>query len=68
MGPRIQNIETLTSHGNMKGRETALTILEAGLQATDPYNNTRKLLHLENGKLIIGNKEFKPSGDHQSGG
>lgn len=67
MEPRIQNMEVLTSHGNMKGREAALTILEAGLQAADPYNNTRKLIHLENRKLIIGNKEFEPSGDPKSG-
>ena len=67
MEPRIQNVEMLTSHGNMKGREAVLTILEAGLQATDPYNNTRQLIHLENNKLIIGNKKFEPSGDPQSG-
>ena len=51
-------METLLSTGNVPGRKAMLEILEAGLEASDPYNNTRKLIRLENGKLIVGNKEF----------
>jgi glycerate-2-kinase len=42
-------------------------ILEAGLQASDPYPNTLKLIRIENGKLIVGNKEFEPIGSPRSG-
>jgi glycerate 2-kinase len=59
---RIQNIEALTAHGNVKGRQAVLAILEAGLQAADPYNNTRRLLRLEGGRLHIGRQEFQPRG------
>lgn len=60
MDLRIQNIEDLTSHGNIPGRKAALEILEAGLEASDPYNNVRELVRIGDGKLIIGNKSFEP--------
>lgn len=58
MEMRIENRETLASHGNRQGREAMLDILEAGLEAADPYHNTRKLIRLEDGKLVIGGKDF----------
>ena len=64
---RIQNMESLASHGNIAGRKAMVEILEAGLQASDPYRNTKKLLHLENNKLIVGGKEFEPTGSPKSG-
>lgn len=64
---RIQNKETLLAAGNVAGREAMLQILESGLQAADPYSNTLKLIRIENGKLIVGNKEFEPSGNPRSG-
>jgi len=64
---RIKNTESLVSHGNVWGRKAMLEILETGLQATDPYNNTRKLIRLEGNKLIVGVKEFEPEGDPHSG-
>jgi glycerate-2-kinase len=67
MEPRIQNMDVLTSHGNIEGRKAALAILEAGLQASDPYSNTRKLLHLEGNRLTISGKEFEPRNDPRSG-
>ena len=67
MEPRIQNAETLLSTGNVRGRKAMLEILEAGLQASDPYNNTRKLIRLENGNLIVGGKEFEPVGSPKTG-
>ncbi len=54
----IKNRETLVSHGNIAGRIAALDILEAGLKAPDPYENTKKIIRLEKDKLIIGNPEF----------
>ncbi len=67
MRSRIQNVQNLLSTGNIPGRRAVLQILEAGLQAADPYANTRKLLRVEKGKLIVGRKEFEPTGDPRSG-
>ena len=67
MRTRIQNMEVLLSTGNLPGRKAMLQILEAGLQASDPYANTRKLIRVENGELIVGNKEFEPIGSPRSG-
>ena len=67
MEPRIQNMDTLLSTGNVRGRKAMLDILEAGLQASDPYGNTRKLIRLEGNRLVIGNKDFEPAGDPRTG-
>jgi len=64
---RIQNVETLVSHGNVAGRKVIVEILEAGLEAADPYNNTRRLIRLERGKLIVGNRDFEPKGTPKTG-
>jgi glycerate 2-kinase len=50
----ISNAEELTSHGDREHRARALDILEAGLSAADPYVNTRKLIRLEDGRLLVG--------------
>ena len=65
--PRIQNTETLLSTGNIRGRRAVLEILEAGLQASDPYGNTRELVRIENGRLVVGNKDFEPLGSPRTG-
>jgi glycerate-2-kinase len=67
MESRIKNTESLVSHGNVPGRKAMLEILEAGLQATDPYHNTRRLIRLEGSKLTVGVKEFEPGGNPHSG-
>ena len=54
----IKNKASLISHGNRAGRSVVLDIIEAGLAAPDPYNNTRKLLQLENEKLIVGHPDY----------
>jgi len=54
----IKNLDALTSHGNVDGRKTLLTILEAGLKASDPYENTTKLVRVQGGKLIVGHRDF----------
>jgi glycerate-2-kinase len=60
-------MKTLTSHGNMRGREATLAILEAGLQAGDPYNNTRRLIRLEKGRLLVGASEFESRNSPKTG-
>lgn len=44
-----------------------MQILEAGLQAANPYHNARKLFRLEGGKLLVGNKDFEPAGSPRTG-
>ena len=63
---RILNSEELTSHGNIEGRKAVLEILEVGLQAADPYNNTFAAMRLEDNKLIIGGADFITEGDPQT--
>ena len=67
MDLRIQNIGSLVSHGNISGRRAVLEILEAGLEGSDPYDNTRALIRLEGNNLIVGNREYEPSGAPVSG-
>jgi len=57
---RILNGERLTSHGNARGRQAVLEILEAGLQAADAYDAVRKLVRVEGDRLIIGYAPFEP--------
>ncbi len=64
---RIRNAEDLTSHGNTAGRRAMVAILEAGLQAADPYQNTRELIRIENGMLVIGGRRFEPAGSPHTG-
>ena len=52
----IKNRAALLSHGNIDGRRCVLDILEAGIAAADPYENTRKLLKLEGSILSVGNE------------
>jgi len=67
METRIQNMETLLSSGNLPGRKAMVQILEAGLQAANPYHNARKLIRVEDGKLIVGYKDFEPTGSPRTG-
>jgi glycerate 2-kinase len=64
---RILNAEALTSHGNVAGRQALIEILEAGLRASDPYHSTRKLIHVEGNRLIVGGADFEPPGSPRSG-
>ncbi len=64
---RILNHDALTSHGNIDGRKAMVAILEAGLQAADPYNAIIRLVRREGDRLIIGCKEYEPAGDPRSG-
>ncbi len=50
----IKNRDEIASHGDSRGRGIVADILEAGLAAVDPYPNTRRLVRIEDGKLMIG--------------
>ena len=57
---RILNAGVLTSHGNVAGRMAVVEILEAGLQACDPYYTTKRMLRIEGNRLIVGNSDYEP--------
>jgi len=63
----ITNLKQLSSHGNKEGRAPVLEILEAGLQASDPYDNLMKMMFIEHGNLIIDPNivELDPSEKHE---
>ena len=67
METRILNKDTLLSTGNVPGRRTVLEILETGLQASDPYGSTLRLIRKEKDRLIVGNRDFEPAGTPKSG-
>jgi glycerate 2-kinase len=58
---RIQNMDSLLDQGDRHGRIHALEILEAGLQAADPFENTQNMLRVEQGRLLVGKPEFEPT-------
>ncbi len=64
---RILNQHALKAHGNVAGRTALVEILEAGLQAADPYHNARRLIRRQGNRLVIGCRDFEPAGDPQSG-
>jgi glycerate 2-kinase len=64
---RILNAETLTAHGNLRGRRDVVEILGAGLQAADPYTNTKKLVRIKGNRLIVGGADYEPRGSPITG-
>ena len=54
----IKNSTQLRSHGNVEGRKTLLTIMEASLLAADPYRNVQKMVRIEDDQLLIGHNAF----------
>lgn len=58
----IINWDTLLSHGNAAGRRAVLEIIEAGLQAADPYDKVLQLVRIEGDKLLVGEDAFVPQG------
>lgn len=64
---RIKNLPMLISHGNRNAKSALLQIMEAGLNASDPYANTLKLIRREKNTLYVGNKAFEADGDPNSG-
>ena len=64
---RIKNKETLTSHGNINGRKIVTELLDAGLDSIDPYYRVKKLIHVENGKIILDTEGFEMKDDPHAG-
>lgn len=64
---RILNSEQLLRYKNQRGRENMLKILEAGLEAADPYYSTKELFRVEGNTLYIGNLDYEARNDPDSG-
>ena len=54
----IKNRASLLAHGNIKGRQIVLDIIESGIAAADPYQSAKYLLRLDRNRLIIGHPDF----------
>ncbi|MBW2148221.1 MAG: glycerate kinase [Deltaproteobacteria bacterium] len=50
----INNSELLLSHGDRKLREIALHLINAALEASNPYQATKKVVHLSGDNLRVG--------------
>ena len=55
---RIKNKAALTCHGNIEGRRVVTELLDAGLDALDPYYRVKALVRVENGKIILSTEGF----------
>lgn len=64
---RILNQEMLTDHGNREGRRIVAELLDAGMSALDPYVRVKKLVRVEDGKIILDDRGFEMKGDPHAG-
>ena len=64
---RITNLEALTNHGNIEGRKILADIMDYGLTAVDPYENTKELVKREGKILTFDGIDFEAKGDPKSG-
>ena len=64
---RILNRDMLTSHGNIPGRRIVTDLLDAGLDALDPYARVKQLVHVENGRIELNTRGFEMRGDPHAG-
>lgn len=64
---RIKNIETLTSAGNIDGRKIVADLLDAGLDALDPYLRVKQLVEVRADGIYLHADGFTMRGDPQSG-
>lgn len=57
----------LTSHGNIEGRRIVTELLDAGLDSIDPYYRVKKLIRVENGRIILDTVGFEMKDDPHAG-
>ncbi len=54
----VRNFEELCTHGQRATRRAALEIAESAIRRAIPYAETKKLIHLSNGYLHIGDRSI----------
>lgn len=64
---RIKNKTALTAHGNRTGRRIVTELLDAGLDSIDPYYRVKKLVRVEEGKIVLDTTGFEMKGDPHAG-
>ncbi len=64
---RILNKEQLVSHGNEEGRGIVCELLDAGLDALDPYYRVKELVKVIDNKLVLDDRGFEMREDPHSG-
>ena len=64
---RILNKEALTSHGNIPGRRVVAELLDAGLDAIDPYYRIKRFVRLEENKIILDDRGYEMKDDPHAG-
>ena len=64
---RILNKAMLTGHGNREGRRIVTELLDAGLDALDPYFRVKKLIQVKDNRIILDNRDFEMRNDPHSG-
>ena len=64
---RIKNTTSLTSHGNIDGREIVTQLLDVGLDSIDPYFRVKEFIKVENNRIVVNNDGFEMKGDPHSG-
>lgn len=64
---RIKNKQALTDHGNAEGRRIVAELLDAGLDAIDPYYRIKQFVRLEDNKIILDDRGFEMKGDPHAG-
>lgn len=64
---RIQNKEQLTNHGNKEGRRIVTELLDAGLDALDPYVRVKQFVKITDGKIVLDDRDFEMMGDPNAG-
>ena len=64
---RVLNKAMLTSHGNIEGRKIVAELLDAGLDALDPYYRVKALIRVEDNKIFLDSEGFEMRGDPHAG-
>lgn len=64
---RIKNKEMLTDHGNREGRKIVAELLDAGLDALDPYVRVKKFVKIIEHKIVLDDRGFEMKGDPHAG-
>lgn len=64
---RIKNKKMITEHGNVDGRKVVAELLDAGLDALDPYYRVKQFIRLEGHKIILNTEGYEMKGDPHAG-
>ena len=64
---RVRNKEHLFSHGNIEGRKIVADLLDAGLDALDPYVRGKELIEIKDNKIILHTDGFEMKEDPHKG-